>query len=137
YAYRAANTLDSMVGYRGAHEWTGKLPARLDDALNLLPARVAALLLTAVAGRLRGDTRGAWRTARRDHALTASPNAGWTMSAAGARDGRLEKLGAYGLNDEGRAPDWADVARCRRLVLVAGIAAAALTAGLAGGRPWR
>ncbi|MEM6528331.1 MAG: adenosylcobinamide-phosphate synthase CbiB, partial [Chloroflexota bacterium] len=45
YAYRYVQTCDSMLGYRDAQrEWVGKLPARLDDLLNLLPARVTALL---------------------------------------------------------------------------------------------
>ena len=44
-AYRAINTLDSMVGYHGRYEYLGKPSARLDDLVNLIPARLAALLL--------------------------------------------------------------------------------------------
>ena len=46
-AYRAVNTLDSMLGFRGAYEYLGKAAARLDDAVNLVPARLSALLLAA------------------------------------------------------------------------------------------
>src|SRR3954451_9401336 len=44
-AYRAINTLDAMIGYRGRYEWLGKAAARLDDLANLVPARVTAGLL--------------------------------------------------------------------------------------------
>ena len=44
-AYRCINTLDAMVGYRGPYEWVGKASARLDDLLNLIPARLTALLM--------------------------------------------------------------------------------------------
>jgi len=89
-----------MVGYRGRHEHLGKAAARLDDLLNFIPARLTGLLLVAAAGLCRRDTRNAWRLMRRDHALTASPNAGWPMSAAaGALGVQLEKVGHYRLGD--------------------------------------
>src|SRR5258707_3875514 len=47
--YRAANTLDAMIGYHGKYEWLGKTAARLDDALNFVPARITAGLLLAAA----------------------------------------------------------------------------------------
>src|SRR5207249_3705216 len=79
-AYRAVNTADAMLGYRdGALEWFGKLAARLDDVLNFVPARLAALGLLAGAAVAGEDARGALRMLRRDGALTASPNAGRTM----------------------------------------------------------
>src|SRR5437763_137761 len=81
-AYRAVNTADAMLGYHdGALEWFGKLAARLDDALNFVPARLAALGLLAGAAAAGEDARGALRMLRRDGALTASPNAGRTMAA--------------------------------------------------------
>ncbi|MCE2527143.1 MAG: cobalamin biosynthesis protein CobD [Actinomycetia bacterium] len=52
-AYRAINTLDSMLGYRGAYEYLGKTSARLDDLVNLIPARLSAVLLLA-SGALAG-----------------------------------------------------------------------------------
>jgi adenosylcobinamide-phosphate synthase len=101
FAYRAVNTADAMLGYRdGALEHFGKAAARLDDLLNLAPARLGGLALVAGAALAGGDARGAWRTMRRDACLTASPNAGWTMAAmAGALGVRLVKRGAYRLGD--------------------------------------
>ena len=99
-AYRLAQTFDSMIGYRGQYEYLGKAAARLDDALNYLPARLTAILLVLSANLYRGDRPNAWRIARRDHARTASPNAGWTMAAmAGALHVQLTKVGHYSLGD--------------------------------------
>lgn len=98
--YRVVNTLDAMVGYHGQYEYLGKASARLDDALNYIPARITALLFVLLAF-LRKRGRNAWRILRRDHGLTESPNAGWPMSAmAGALGIRLEKEGFYQLGDE-------------------------------------
>jgi adenosylcobinamide-phosphate synthase len=99
--YRAVNTLDSMIGYHGKYEHLGKFAARLDDILNFIPARLAALLLVlAAATKRRG--RDAWKTALKEHVRTESPNAGWPMAAmAGALNVRLEKVGHYILG-EGR-----------------------------------
>jgi adenosylcobinamide-phosphate synthase len=99
--YRAVNTLDSMIGYHGKYEYLGKFAARLDDILNFIPARLAALLLVlAAATKRRG--RDAWKTALKEHVRTESPNAGWPMAAmAGALNVRLEKVGHYILG-EGR-----------------------------------
>lgn len=119
--YRAINTLDSMVGHRGRYEWLGKASAMLDTAANLVPARLAGLLIVAasvVAGR---DGRGAWRVMWRDHGVTASPNAGWTMSAmAGALGVRLEKVGHYALGPsvEGRPPRPDDIRSATRIMWV-------------------
>jgi adenosylcobinamide-phosphate synthase len=102
-AYRAANTLDSMWGYHGTYEYLGKAAARMDDLANLLPARLTGLLLVG-ASRLCGhDARAGWRTMWRDHRRTASPNAGWPMSAmAGALGIELEKVGQYRLGSPGK-----------------------------------
>src|SRR5690606_13833152 len=91
--YRATNTLDAMVGYRGQYEYLGKTAARLDDVLNWIPARLTTALLVLASGF--GAVR-AWRTGWRDHRLTESPNAGWPMATvAGALRVRLGKRGAY------------------------------------------
>jgi adenosylcobinamide-phosphate synthase len=101
--YRAVNTLDAMIGYRGRYEYLGKSAARLDDLLNLIPARLTAALLLA-AGWLRGHSaRRAWRVLRRDGARTESPNAGRPMAVmAGLLGVPLEKPGHYRLGDATR-----------------------------------
>lgn len=98
--YRMANTLDARIGYRGRYEWLGKPAARLDDLLNLVPARLTALLLLA-AGALRGlDVGRALAVWRRDARRTASPNAGHPMAVtAGLLGVALEKPGAYRLGE--------------------------------------
>jgi adenosylcobinamide-phosphate synthase len=98
--YRLANTFDAMIGYHGLYEDLGKAAARFDDLLNLLPARVTALLLIAMAPLFGGNQRRAWTIWRRDAHKTASPNAGHPMAAmAGALGLRLEKIGHYQLGD--------------------------------------
>src|SRR5262245_32269932 len=94
-AYKAVNTLDSMLGYHTErYEYFGKAAARLDDLINLIPARLTALALAA-AGLLGGpgrgyDGAGAWRVAWRDGRKHASPNAGYPEAAlAGALGVRL------------------------------------------------
>ena len=99
-AYRVVNTMDSMIGYHGKYEYLGKFAARLDDILNYIPARIAALLLV-LAATLKRNGRNTWRTAFREHVKTESPNAGWPMAAmAGALNVRLEKVGHYVLGQE-------------------------------------
>lgn len=112
--YRAANTADSMIGYRGEYEHLGKAAARLDDILNILPARLTSMLLVAVSGT---DFREAWRALMRDHNSTESPNAGWPMAAAAGSLGvSLRKPGGYHLNAEAREPYAKDVYRAIGLI---------------------
>jgi len=119
FLYRAVNTLDSMVGYRNErYAWYGKASARLDDALNFVPARLAALLLAAAAamrggagrdGR-KGRTPGfaaaadALRAVRRYARLHPSPNSGFPEAAvAGALGVRLGGTNRYGGVESRRA----------------------------------
>jgi adenosylcobinamide-phosphate synthase len=106
FAYRAANTLDAMIGYRGVYEHLGKVAARLDDVLNLLPARLSSALLIAGGAVAGGDLGSGIASTLRDHGRTASPNAGWPMSTmAGLLGTRLEKPGHYVLGAELPPPD--------------------------------
>jgi adenosylcobinamide-phosphate synthase len=113
WAYRAVNTADAVLGYRTPElEWFGKPAARLDDLLNLVPARWTGTALLLAGGRLQ--LLGALR---REARKAAGPNAGWPMAAAALALGvRLEKPGTYVLNPGGRAPKAEDIARAVRLV---------------------
>ena len=127
WAYRVVNTADAIVGYReGELEYLGKAAARLDDVLNWLPARVAALLVVAGAALAGASPRRAWRTLRRHGGRTASPNAGLPMAAmAGALGVTLAKPAHYTLG-EGAWPDVAAIDRATRVAA----AAVALVVGL-------
>lgn len=118
--YRAVNTLDAMVGYRGKYEYLGKCSARLDDVLNWVPARLTAVLLLGAAAVCRYDVGRAWRTLLSDRHHTESPNAGWPMSvAAGALGVELTKRNAYVLGRGLSAPTTASVRACERLIVCA------------------
>jgi adenosylcobinamide-phosphate synthase len=120
-AYRAANTLDAMVGHRSPrYLHFGWASARIDDAANLVPARCTALLVAA----LRPARAGAvWRAVRDDAPGHPSPNAGVAEAAFAAALGlRLGGTNVYGgrLEDraplgDGRAAEVADIAAARRL----------------------
>ena len=116
--YRVVNTLDSTIGYRGKYEWFGKPSARLDDAINLVPARITTVLLIIAAGISRsGDTKTGWRVAWIDSKLTASPNAGWPMSClAGLLGVKLEKPKEYALNKGGSRPDGSTIKLGQKIV---------------------
>src|SRR5262249_42816972 len=115
--YRAVNTADAMIGYRtGMLEDFGKVAARFDDVLNLIPARLAGLVLVSAATMMGASPTGALTTMWREHARTASPNAGWTMAAmAGALGVTLEKNDHYRLGG-GRTPTADDVRGSGRLI---------------------
>lgn len=96
-AYRAVNTLDSMVGYKNdKYIDLGWASARLDDIANYIPARMTAVLLIAAAWTLRLDAGRAWKTVRRDASSHPSPNSGYPESAvAGALGIRLGGENSY------------------------------------------
>ena len=100
FAFRAVNTLDSMVGYRGRYEYLGKASARLDDLLNLVPARLSAGLIVAAGGICRLPAGQGCHWALAGSRLTSSPNAGWTIGAmSGLLGVALEKSGHYRIGD--------------------------------------
>lgn len=96
-AYKAVNTMDSMIGYRDErYAEFGWFAARMDDAANFIPARLTAVLAGAAAFLLRLDGRLALRMAWRDGCSQPSPNAGWPEAAfAGALGVRLGGVNHY------------------------------------------
>ena len=138
-AYRAANTLDAMVGHRDERYASfGWAAARLDDGLSWPGARAGAALAVACAPLVGGSPRAAWRMLRRDGASHPSPNAGrLEASFAGALGvrlggplsyrGRVEHRPVLG---DGPRPTTADVRRAVRLSVAVGALAAILVGGL-------
>ena len=103
--YRAANTMDAMLGYRDERERIGWCPARMDDILNFIPARITVLLLL-VYFALKGRFGPAWRTMRRDGYKRPGFNGGIVMAAmAGGVGIRFEKPGVYTIGDGERTLD--------------------------------
>ncbi|MCW4010387.1 MAG: cobalamin biosynthesis protein [Candidatus Bathyarchaeota archaeon] len=104
FAFRVINTLDSMVGYRDPVNINiGWFSAKMDTITNYVPARITAVLMVAASAVLGADWHSSWRILKRDRNKTASPNAGWTISAmAGALNTQLEKEGSYALGDAKR-----------------------------------
>lgn len=131
--YRAANTLDAMVGYRSPRYLRfGWASARLDDALNLIPARVSGVLLAAAAPTVGGSPGLALRVMAEDGGDHPSPNAGRpeaaaagalgvTLGGSNTYHGTAEDRGLLGAR--GRPPSVGDVRRAARLVTVAGAGA--------------
>jgi adenosylcobinamide-phosphate synthase len=102
FAYRVVNTLDSMVGYKNVENRNiGWFSAKLDTYANYIPSRLTAYLMVAASFLLREEYRESYRILQRDKHKTASPNAGYTISAmAGALNIQLEKQGYYTLGDD-------------------------------------
>lgn len=128
--YRAANTLDAMVGHRSARLVNfGWASARLDDLLNVIPARVSAGLAALLAPLVGGRLPSAIAVWERDARRHPSPNAGPVEAAfAGALDVRLGGSNSYGERIEHRStmgdgppPSARDVARSVRLADAVGV----------------
>ena len=126
FFYKAANTMDSMLGYRNAkYADLGRFAAKLDDVLNFIPSRLSALLMAAVCPLLRLDAKNAFRIWRRDRRNHASPNSAQTESAcAGALHLRLAGDAWYFgelhkkpyIGDDDRQIEPADIRRANRLM---------------------
>jgi adenosylcobinamide-phosphate synthase len=97
-AFKMVSTLDSMVGYKNErYREFGKASARLDDAVNFLPARISVALVALAAQMLAGTGRRSLKTALAEGAHHTSPNAGWPEAAfAGALAVRLNGPNFYG-----------------------------------------
>lgn len=96
-AYRAANTMDSMIGYKNdKYFFFGRTAALCDDVWNYIPARITGILLVAAAWFWRYDYRNAWRMMLRDADKHPSPNGGYAeATVAGALGIRLGGLNYY------------------------------------------
>jgi len=139
-AYRAINTLDAMIGNRSARYLRfGWAAARLDDFVNIIPARITGLLVALCAPLVGGSPTGAVRAWSRDADRHPSPNAGVVEAAfAGALGVQLggptqyrHELEIRPTLGEGRPPGVEDLRRAVRLSRLVQLAAAALAAGLA------
>lgn len=132
FAYKAVNTLDSMIGHlEPPYRYFGRVAARLDDLANFVPARLAALSIMAAAFVMGRDSRRSWFVFRRDGLLHASPNAGQTEAAmAGALGVQLGGMNYYAgkpspkpvLGGEGRRATPADARAALRIAAVASLA---------------
>jgi adenosylcobinamide-phosphate synthase len=136
-AYRAANTLDAMVGHRSErYESFGWASAKLDDVMSWPGARASAGLAAVCSPVVGGSPRRTWRTMRSDGSAHPSPNAGRIEAAfAGALGVRLGGVLTYGGVSElrpklgaGRAPQSRDIHRAARLSWAIGASAAGLSA---------
>ena len=137
-AYKAVNTMDSMVGYKNnRYLHFGRAAAKLDDAVNFLPARLAALLLVLSAGLTGMSLPGAWQIWRRDRRNHASPNSAQTESVCagllGLRlagdawyHGVLHEKPTIGDPDQDIRPG--DIPRACRLMAVTAVLALAVCA---------
>ena len=127
--YKAANTMDSMVGYKNDRYIDfGRCAALFDDVVNYIPARLAALELVLAAYLTGMDGKNAWRIWKRDRCNHASPNSAQTESAvAGALGLRLAGDAVYFgklhkkpyIGDDLRPIEPEDIRRSHRLMFAA------------------
>ena len=140
WGFKAASTLDSMVGYLDdQYRDIGWSSARLDDILNFIPARLTAILMVCAAWLLRLDAANALRVVRRDHANHRSPNCAWSEAAAagalhiqlgGTHDYFGKPVEKPTIGDPDRPIDPEDITRTVRLMYAASTAALVLFAAV-------
>ena len=140
WGFKAASTLDSMVGYLDEkYRDIGWSSARLDDALNYVPARLTALLMVCAAFLTGLDGRGALRVVRRDHANHKSPNCAWSEAAAagalgiqlgGTHDYFGKPVEKPTIGDDTRPAEPADITRTCWLLFVSSAIFLALLAAI-------
>lgn len=140
FFYKSINTLDSMVGYKNdQYLYFGRFSAKLDDAVNYLPARISGLLMVAASLFAGLDMKNAWKIYNRDKRNHASPNSAQTeAAAAGALQVQLAGNAWYfgklyekpTIGDPIRPVEYEDIRRVNGLMYVAAFLALALCAGL-------
>ncbi len=134
--YKAVNTMDSMVGYKNdRYLYFGRAAARLDDALNFLPARIAGVLMCLGGAAAGYDGKNAWRIFRRDRKRHKSPNSAHTEAAcAGALQLQLAGPNYYfgqlvdkpTIGDDQRPVEALDILRAGRILYATAFCPAAL-----------
>ena len=139
FFYKAVNTMDSMLGYvEPPYKDIGLVPAKMDDVMNFLPARLSALVMLAAGGLLGMDVGRGWRIFRRDRFNHASPNSAQTESVcAGLMGLRLAGDAWYHgvlhkkpfIGDPVQDVRPGDIPRACRLLYAAAVLALALCAG--------
>lgn len=148
-AYKAVNTMDSMVGYRNdRYEDYGWAAAKLDDVLNFIPARLTALFAALTAWAVGGQVSQSLRAWQDNHNKQPSPNSGHPEAAfAGALNVRLGGSATYGgvykakplIHPQGEMAGAKDIVRANHLMSVSSLLPFCLLliiAYLLGGRPW-
>lgn len=140
FFYKAANTMDSMIGYKNEkYEKIGKFAARLDDVLNYIPSRLTALVMIMSSFLLGYDGKNAWRIWRRDRRKHASPNSAQTEAVcAGALNVRLAGDAQYFgelhkkpyIGDDIRPIENEDIRRANRLMYLTSAIMLIIFAGL-------
>ena len=140
FFYKAVNTMDSMLGYvEPPYKNIGLVPAKADDVVNYIPARLSALLMLAAGGLMGLDTAAGWRIFRRDRRKHASPNSAQTESVcAGLLGVRLAGDAWYHgvlhkkeyIGDAAREITHEDIPRVCRLMTVTAILALLLSCGV-------
>ena len=115
--YRLSNTMDAMVGYETDElKDIGFFPAKIDDILNYIPARIAGLYVVLSAWLLKLDWKNSYRIMKRDARNCPSPNSGYTMaSTAGALNIQLIKKDTYILGDENKTIETNDIENAVKL----------------------
>lgn len=141
-AYKAVNTLDSMIGHQDERYTDfGWASARLDDLTNWIPARIAAVLLILGAGLTTGrlqQVRNGWRVFRRDGSKHPSPNSGRPEAAmAGILGVRLGGTNFYDgiaqdrpvLGEEGRSTEPGDITSATKVMVAAAVLGVSIAVG--------
>ena len=140
FFYKAVNTMDSMLGYvEMPYKNIGLVPAKMDDVMNFIPARLSALIMLAAGWLLKLDVKNGWKIFQRDRFNHASPNSAQTESVCagllGLRlagdawyHGELHKKKFIG--DALREIEYEDIPRSCRLLYVTAILSLILFGGL-------
>lgn len=140
FFYKAVNTMDSMLGYvEPPYKNIGLVPAKMDDVMNFVPARISALMMLAAGWILKMDVKNGWKIFRRDRFNHASPNSAQTESVcAGLMGLRLGGDAVYHgvlhkkkyIGDAVRSIEYTDISRACHLLYATAILSLILFAGI-------